>query len=75
MNRKGWYSIIMQGVPFYRCVHQMALLVYGARVLANPDFYCQGEEEILLGNRIVQIEANVPVVLLGNPAYPMKQWL
>ena len=24
MNRKGWYSVIMQGVPFHRCVHLMA---------------------------------------------------
>ena len=24
MNRKGWYSVIMQGVPFHRCVHRMA---------------------------------------------------
>ena len=25
-------------------------LVHGARVLAYSDFYCRGEEEILLGN-------------------------
>ena len=24
MNRKGWYSVIMQGVPFHRYVHRMA---------------------------------------------------
>ena len=25
INCKGWYSVIMQGVPFYFCLHQMAL--------------------------------------------------
>ena len=24
MNRKGGHSVIMQGVPFHRCVHQIA---------------------------------------------------
>ena len=23
-NRKRWYSVIMKGVPFHRCVHRMA---------------------------------------------------
>ena len=40
MNRKGGHSVIMQGGPFHRCVHQIARLVHGARVLANYDFYC-----------------------------------
>ena len=47
-------------------------------VLAYSDFYCRGEEEIIFGNKTVQIEANgpeIPVVLLFNPAYPMMQWL
>ena len=24
MNRKGWYSVIIQGEPCHRCVHRMA---------------------------------------------------
>ena len=24
MNRKGWYSVMLQGEPFQRCVHRMA---------------------------------------------------
>ena len=42
MNRKGWYSVIMQGEPFHRCDVYIGKpgLVHGARILANSDFYC-----------------------------------
>ena len=68
----------MQGVPFHRSVHWMAWTRARRQVLAYSDIYCRGEEEIMFGNKTVQIEAHgpeIPVVLLCNPAYPMKQWL
>ena len=40
MNRKGGHSVIMQGGPFHRCVHQIAWIRVGTRVLANYDFCC-----------------------------------
>ena len=32
--------------------------VHDARVLANSDIYCQGEEETLFGNRTMQTETH-----------------
>ena len=37
MNRKGGHSVIMQGGPFHRCVHQIAWTRHGSMVLANYD--------------------------------------
>ena len=83
VNRKGWYSVIMQGVCDHRYLFTDVYIgwpgrVHDARVLANSDIYRRGEAGTLIENRTVQVEANgpeIPVVLLGDPAYPMKQWL
>ena len=66
----------MQGCFFTDLYIGWPRLVHDARVLAYSVFYCRDEEEILFGNKTVQIEAHgpeIPVVLLCKPAYLMKQ--
>ncbi|XP_071946061.1 uncharacterized protein [Antedon mediterranea] len=76
-NRKGFYSIIMQAV----CDHQYRFTdiyigwlgkVHDARVFANSPFYddlCQGN---LLPDLPKDIDGvQVPLVILGDPAYPL----
>ena len=52
VNRKGWYSVIMQGVCNHRYLFTDVDIgwpgrVHDARVLANSDIYRQGEEGTL----------------------------
>ena len=66
----------MQGCFFTDLVIGWPSLMHEARVLAYSDFYCRDEEEILFGNKTVQIETHgieIPVVLLCKPAFLMKQ--
>ena len=80
-NGKGWHSILMQGVVD----HQGRFIdvyigwpgrVHDARVFANSSLYQRGQSKTLLPDWKEMIAGrNVPLVLLGDPAYPLLQWL
>ena len=80
-NRKGYYSILMQGVVDFRGVFIDVNIgwpgkVHDARVFANSSFYRKACSGTLFPNWSRQISGvSVPLLILGDPAYPLLPWL
>ena len=79
-NRKGWHSIIMQGTVNHLGVFVDVYIgwpgrVHDARVFANSTLYQRGQENSLLPHWTEHIGGeDVPLVILGDPAYPLLPW-
>lgn len=80
-NRKGEYSIILQGVvdhsmKFWDVYIGWPGRVHDARVFANSSLYLRGQDGTLLPRRRENIQGvEVPLVILGDAAYPLLPWL
>ena len=80
-NRKGWYSMLIQGLvdANYRlmdvCVGWPGSVHY-ARVFAHSSLYKEIEHNKILPNKTISIlGTNIPLYMIGNSAYPLKSWL
>ena len=80
-NRKGYYSIIMQAVVDYRGLFLDAYIgwpgkVHDARVFVNSSVYRKGMNGTLLPDwKRLMCGVHVPLIILGDPAYPALPWL
>ena len=80
-NRKGYYSIIMQAVVDYRGWFLDAYIgwpgkVHDARVLVNSSLYRKAMSGTLLPDwKRTICGIQVPLVILGDSAYPALPWL
>ena len=80
-NRKGFHSILMQGTvnhlgQFINVYIGWPGRVHNARVFSNSTLYRQGQANELLPNWSESIGGEeVPLVILGDPVYPLLPWV
>ena len=80
-NRKGWHSVVLQGMVDHVgaftdiCVGWPGR-VHDARVFHNSGVFLKGERGDLFEDRLaIMNNVRVPVIVLGDPAYPLLPWL
>ena len=80
-NRKGWYSMLIQGLvdANYRfldvCVGWPGS-VHDARVFAHSALYNDIENNHILPNQTITISGTrIPLYMIGDSAYPLKSWV
>ena len=80
-NRKGWYSMPIQGlVDANYCFLDICVgwpgSVHDARVFVHSSLYKRITENHLIPNKTEQISSiDVPLYMIGDSAYPMQSWL
>ncbi|KAM9424168.1 uncharacterized protein KZ484_010982 isoform 2-T2 [Pholidichthys leucotaenia] len=80
-NRKGFYSVLLQGVvdhklKFWDINVGWPGTVHDARVFASSSLYHRGQNGTLLPGWTETFEGvDVPLVILGDAAYPLLSWL
>ena len=80
-NRKGWHSILMQGMVdnvgrFIDIYIGWPGRVHDARVFVNSSLYERGQEGTLFPDwKMTICGQDIPLLVLGDPAYPLLPWV
>ena len=80
-NRKGWYSINLQGVVDHEYLFRDVYVgwpggVHDARVFVNSTAFKLANEGNILNGECVRIgDVDVPIFLVADSAYPLSTWL
>ena len=79
-NRKGWYSMLIQGVVDVNycfldvCVGWLGS-IHDARVFAQSTLYDNIEHHHILPNNTITVSGvRIPLHLIGDSAYPLKNY-
>ena len=82
-NRKGWYSIVLQGVVDHNYLFTDVMVGWPgsvhdahARVLANSHLYSKAINKEILNSNSIKISGKyIFPFLLGDSVYPLSTWL
>ncbi|XP_041930273.1 protein ANTAGONIST OF LIKE HETEROCHROMATIN PROTEIN 1 [Alosa sapidissima] len=82
-NRKGWHSVVLQAVIDHNCCFTDLYVgwpgrTHDARILANSPIFIKAEQDGYLfpceaSQTVGDVE--IPVHIIGDPAYPLRKWL